>query len=245
VNRRSEQQISNIITRGSDPLALEQVVSLDIRSDLIELFYSSPDQLTHKNTGPITLDLTSEMIEQSTALHSVLNLIHDHIGPFDITAALFFSVQYPHIIHNDDTFELPPNVYKAITIPLELYGGGDDTIQKRYPQLCIFNQSYFHGPVKCFHGETDDQKSFYNRPIYDYSDVYGVGEFDSITEIQYQQYFTHLKRKWLTGLSIAAILPWVPGNMLIFDSTRLHCASDFRRLRYSGKLGLSIFTKIR
>ena len=42
------------------------------------------------------------------------------IGDFDITAGFWFWTDYPHIIHNDDLFELPDKMYKGITIPLKL-----------------------------------------------------------------------------------------------------------------------------
>jgi GTP-binding protein LepA len=37
--------------------------------------------------------------------------------------------------------------------------------------------------------------------------------------------------------------PNAPLQALIFDSVRLHCASDFRKLNIQSKLGISIFTK--
>jgi hypothetical protein len=38
-------------------------------------------------------------------------------------------------------------------------------------------------------------------------------------------------------------LKWKPTDALVFDSVRLHCASDFRKLNIQSKLGISIFTK--
>ena len=49
---------------------------------------------------------------------------------------------------------------------------------------------------------------------------------------------------WLSGLTFWGTLDWRPGNALIFDSTRLHCASDFRQQGIKSKLGISIFTKV-
>jgi hypothetical protein len=54
---------------------------------------------------------------------------------------------------------------------------------------------------------------------------------------------THLKPQWLEGLSLHSTLDWVPGNIMIFDSLRLHCASDFRKLGIRSKTAISIFTK--
>jgi hypothetical protein len=161
-------------------------------------------------------------------------LIENSIGPFDITAAFFFQTAFPHIIHNDDTFELPDTVYKAITIPLSMEGFSGE-----YPKLCFFDQFYFHGPSKFFNGD-DVIPTYYNKQIYDYRDV---SELVDSPFVDNNNYFTHLKPQWLEGLSLHSALDWIPGNALVFDSTRLHCASDFRNLGIKIKLGISIFTK--
>jgi hypothetical protein len=56
-------------------------------------------------------------------------------------------------------------------------------------------------------------------------------------------YLTHLKYKWLEGLTLWGTIKWKPGTAIIFDSVRLHCASDFRKLGIKSKLGISIFTR--
>ena len=73
-----------------------------------------------------------------------------------------------------------------------------------------------------------------NKPL-------GVMPFDESTRCTYLQ---HLKPKWLSGLTLWGTLDWSPGNALIFDSTRLHCASDFRQQGIVSKLGISIFTRL-
>jgi hypothetical protein len=108
-----------------------------------------------------------------------------------------------------------------------------------YPKLCFFDQFYFHGPSKFFNGD-ESIPTYYNKQVYDYQDVSGLvnGVFSDNNN-----YFTHLKPQWLEGLSLHSSLDWIPGHALIFDSVRLHCASDFRNLGIKSKLGISIFTK--
>jgi len=154
-----------------------------------------------------------------------------------MTAGFFFKTDYPHIIHNDDTFELPDTVYKGITIPLKVYG--EDIID--YPSLCFFNQIYFHGPAKFFKGD-EFVPTFYNKQIYDYKDVSNLTE-DVFDEEIFKIYFTHLKKSWLEGLTLHSVIKWLPTTAIIFDSVRLHCASDFRQQNIKEKLGISIFTK--
>jgi hypothetical protein len=126
-------------------------------------------------------------------------------------------------------------VYKGITLPLRIDGNA-------VPDLCFFDQFYFQGPAKFFNGD-ENIPTYYNKQVYNYDNVEGnVGSL-IIDESTRVNYFTHLKSKWLNGLSLWGTLKWKPGNALIFDSTRLHCASDFRRQGIKNKLGISIFTK--
>ena len=167
-------------------------------------------------------------------VEKIIAKLKTHILDFQITAAFFFQTDYPHIIHNDDTFELPDTVYKGITLPLHISGE-----YSTFPSLCFFDQFYFHGPAKFFKGDTNIP-TYYNKQVYDYNAV------DNLSNLPFDDrdsLFTHLKPQWLEGLSLHSALDWIPGSALVFDSTRLHCASDFRKLGIKSKLGISIFTK--
>lgn len=225
---RSQEQIDKIKSQFSDPYSVEHFISQNDVNELIEIYERS--NKTHKVTGPVTVDI--EDCLEHAVFNRILAGIQTEIGSFEITAGLFFKTSYPHIIHNDDTFELPDNVYKAITIPLYADGQG-------IPKLCFFNQHYFHGPAKFFNGSMN-VPTYYNEQIYNYKDVDGI-----VSEpfIDANNYFTHLNPLWLQGLSLHSALDWIPTQAIIFDSVRLHCASDFRRLGIKSKLGLSIFTK--
>lgn len=238
---RSNQEIEIISSSLDSPFSVHKFLSLQEIDHLVSIFETADlkqnfyEGKIKKNTGPVTLDLN--LFSQDAVVKNVLERLKKHIGDFEITASLFFETDYPHIIHNDDTFELPPNVYKAVTLPLKIYGNSIS----EYPYLCFFDQLYFHGPAKFFNGDADIE-TYFNKQIYNYQDVSGLTQetFDTNT---YLKYFTHLKYKWLEGLSLNSCIPWIPGNAIIFDSVRLHCASDFRKLGITKKLGLSIFTK--
>ena len=216
-----------------DPYVVDSFLSDSEVEYLVKLFESEETQTkkVHKNTGPVTLDILE--VINDPVIQNILQKVRTEIGEYEVTAGLFFSTNYPHIIHNDDTFELPDSVYRAITLPLKLYGSGTD-----YPKLCMFDQCYFHGPAKFFKGESHVD-TFFNACVYDYKDVDGTVE----TKITDTILFTHLKPEWLDGLSVQSVLEWKPASAIIFDSVRLHCASDYRSLGYTSKLGLSIFTK--
>lgn len=230
---RTPSQIEHIKSNVINPYTVDDFLTEDEVQYLINLFeYRDLEAVkVYKNTGPITLDILE--VINDPIIQNILAKIKNEIGEFEVTAGLFFYTNYPHVIHNDDTFELPPSVYRAITLPLKLYGEGKD-----YPKLCMFDQFYFHGPAKFFKGETHID-TFFNKCLYDYSDVDGVVD----TPITDTELFTHLKPEWLEGLSINSVLEWKPTSCVIFDSVRLHCASDFRSLGYTNKLGFSIFTK--
>lgn len=236
---RSQIQIDNIKKSFSDPYIVDNFVTPEDIKHLINLYDSDdPYQAkVYKNTGPVTLDIHKYL--NDPVVDGIMKRIELAIGKFEITAGFFFFTDYPHIIHNDDLFELPDNVYKAITIPLRV---DTDTNIEGVSQLCFFDQNYFHGPSKFFKGD-DDIPTYYNKQIYDYKDIDGLLEHNKINDECYLKYFTHLKREWLDGLSLHSVLPWTPGSCMIFDSVRLHCSSDFRKKGIKSKLGLSIFTK--
>lgn len=238
---RTIEQIEKIKFRIDDPKTLnnfltrQEIIHLTMIFDNAENLNSPYKGKIKKNTGPVTLELTQ--FSADSVIKSIFEKIENEIGPYDIVSAFFFKTDYPHIIHNDDSFELPDNVYKAITLPLEIYG---ENI-KGFPSLCFFKQFYFHGPSKFFKGE-EYIPTYYNKQIYDYKEIENLTD-DPFNEELYKKYFTHVKRTWLEGLTFHSSIDWIPGSAIIFDSVRLHCASDFRQLGIKEKLAISIFTK--
>lgn len=244
---RSEQQIDSIKNRIVEPYSIDNFLSDDEISYLVNMFESHKDdridpqqRKVYKNTGPITLDLRPYI--KDPIIERLLNKIKEEIGPYEITAAFFFYTNYPHIIHNDDLFQLPDGIYRAITLPLKFNRTVDSS---ELPCLCLFDQFYFHGPSKFFKGSVEDNiPTYYNQKLYDYSDVDGLLNHNTITEETYKQLFTHLQPQWLEGLSLHSTIPQKIGSAIIFDSVRLHSSSDFRTLGIESKLAISIFTSI-
>lgn len=230
---RSDQDIEKIKSRFTEPYSIYGFLSVVEITHLIDIFNNNSDVKIKKNTGPVTLDIVPFL--DDPVIKTILERLKNYIGNFELNAGLFFKTDYPHIVHNDDTFELQ-DVYKGITIPLELEGS-----YQEFPKLCFFDQCYFQGPAKFFKGDTDIP-TFYNKQLYEYSTVDGVVS-EPFDKKLYSDLFTHVKPKWLEGLSLYRTLEWSPTRALIFDSVRLHCASDFRKLGIKSKLGLSIFTR--
>jgi hypothetical protein len=229
---RTKEDKDRIISNFSNPVNLEGVISQEEISELIAFFHNHKNK-TYKNTGPVTIDLTEDDLKLDV-FKNILEKAKSVIGEFEVSAALFFYVETPHIIHNDDTFELL-NVYKGINIPLE-YNGSIS-----HPFLCFFNQYYLEGPAKFFNGDKD-LISYYNVPVYEYSSVQNLSG-EPFPENIRKLFLSHIKPEWLQGLSFDRAIPWKPGNMILFDSVKLHCASNFKSQGITSKLGLSIFTK--
>lgn len=234
---RSDEDKEIITKNLIDPFSIEGFLSREEIDELISVFNSSPDTIT-KNTKTVSVSVKFYNSSTPTVLKRVIEKLEDHIGPFEVFDSLFFKAVYPHIVHNDDNFNFPL-LHKAVTLPLQLEY---EDITSQCPSLCFFDQYYLNGPAKFFNGHEGEITSFYNTPIYEYSNVLNK-KLDGISNDLQSKYFTHLDPKWLEGLTVHSIIPWVPGNAIVFDCARLHAASDFRKLGIKSKLGLSIFTQ--
>lgn len=237
---RTEKDINRIKSRFSDPYGIYGFITEEEISHLIDLFENNNaskingyEGKVEKITGPITLNI--EPFLEDPVVKKIFTKLKEHIGDFELNAGFFFRTDYPHIIHNDDTFEFK-DVYKGVTIPLSMEG-----TYSQLPSLCFFDQCYYQGPSKFFNDDADIP-TYYNKQIYEYSEVEGITDKPFDIDL-YRELFTHLKYKWLSGLSLHSKLEWKPTSALIFDSVRLHCASDFRKLGIKSKLGISIFTR--
>lgn len=232
---RTPQQIEQIVSSFSPPYSVEDFLTQIEIDHLVAMFEDSRNHI-HKNTGPITLNLHSDSW-QDPVLANVISKLHAILGDFDILAAFFFYVEMPHIIHNDDSFSLPVT-YKGVTLPLKITYTNENV---GLPSLCFFDQYYLNGPSKFYNGETK-MAMYHNIPVFNYDSVIGTTN-EPFPENTRVSHFSHIKAKWLEGLSLDVMLPWKPGNALIFDSIRLHCASNFVSQGIQSKLGISIFTQ--
>lgn len=234
---RSAEDKDYIVNNLIDPFSIEGFLSTDEIKELIEIFNSTSNPVV-KNTNTVSLSVKFYDQNLPQVLKLVLSKIKDALGDCEVFDALFFKAVYPHIVHNDDNYDFPL-LHRAVTLPLEIEY---NDFGSEMPALCFFDQYYLDGPAKFFNGYTEVIESFYNKPVYEYSSV--LNKKDSgVSKEDISKYFTHLDPKWLDGLTIKSVLPWIPGNAIVFDCARLHAASDFRKQGIKSKLGLSIFTQ--
>jgi hypothetical protein len=234
---RTKEENDIIVSNMSDPYVIEEFITQEEIQYLIDLYENTGDKI-YKNTGPVTKDI-SKLLVQDPVMKAIFDRIKEKIGECGIFTSMYFNVQTPHIIHNDDDF-LSPITYKAITLPLRIEYQEENT---GYPKLCFFDQFYLKGPSKFFNGAQVKVEQFYNEPVYSYEDVQNLSTAEIPAEI-YHNYLTHIKPNWLKGLSFKQAETWKPGNAIIFDAVRLHCASDFVAQKIKSKLGISIFTAL-
>lgn len=230
---RTQEQITAIKNTQSDPKQHWDILNYGNIIDLLIHYNDSSKKVEQKSTGPKVLYVK----EGEGVIDNILDKLRQTYGDFEVRSAHYFDVEKPHIIHNDDDFDYP-QCYKAFVIPLLVEGATCDKAK-----FFVFDQSYYGGPAKFVNGEDVTGKPVhYNTFLTDYTDVQdqascGLNDFEL-------QHLTHLKPKWLKGLSVNKYFDWRIGSIISFDSLNLHCSSDFNKVGITRKIGLSIFTKM-
>ena len=65
-----------------------------------------------------------------------------------------------------------------------------------------------------------------------------------ITKEIYSKYLTHCSLALCEKLSLDVIFPWIAGDMLIFDRTKLHCSDNYVVNNLENKKGFVIWSEI-
>ena len=230
---RTAEQIKVLKDTQSNPKQHRNILAVDDINALLE-YYNTSDNIVKKNTGPKVLYVK----EGEGVIDNILDKLRQTYGDFKVRSAHYFDVTKPHIIHNDDDFDYP-QCYKAFVIPLYVEGASCNNAK-----FFVFDQTYYGGPAKFLKDEdVTDRPVYYNTFLTDYQDI----EDKSVSTMEdiHLQYLTHLKPKWLEGLSVNSYFPWHIGSIIQFDSLRLHCSSNFNAAGITRKIGFSIFTNIR
>jgi hypothetical protein len=236
---RTQEEKNKIISNLSEPFSVEKFLDSNEIDTLVNIFKNDKSKV-YKNTGPITVNIPKKDLTELPIFQKLLEKLKPYIGDnFEVYTAFLFYVEVPHVIHNDDSYDFPL-IYKGIAIPLEIEYQHENV---GYPSLCFFDQYYLEGPSKFFNGSLDIP-TFYNKCVYDYSEVRNKSH-EGISRNIKEKYFTHLRDSWLSELTFCSAFEWKPGNAIIFDCARLHSASDFKTQGIKSKLGISIFTKLK
>ena len=231
---RTDQQKQEILSRLEPTQVYENVLDSAWLSRLKTIFKDG--EKTYKNTGPVTMDFFPEKTGYTQWFTELNTLLKPYVGnDYGIFAGNFFQVKKPHILHNDDSVRWVPRLHKTVVIPIEI---------EKPSNFAVFDQCYLDGPVKIRSRHKPAKNVYYNQDLYDNSKLinYTGHAFD---EILYEKYFTHQDLNAFWGLSVEQIVPWRPGNVIVFDTARIHSAVNFNAQGISQKLGLSIFTYLK
>lgn len=235
---RTDAQISKIKETQSASLQLNNFVDTSVIHAIID-YYNDSNKL-EKPTGPITCKIpTSQGVLEANFLNNLLADLHKQFGHFKVWSAQIFKTKYPHVIHNDD-HEGQPNCFKTFLIPLV---ASPTDIDQEKVKTVTYNQHFYHGAKKFFNGENDTKNVYKNQPLYEYSMVEDLTDIEIEESIRKKE-LTHLQANWLKGLSIENMFTWKKNSCIVFDTLRLHSASDFTQVGIEYKMGLSIFTEI-
>jgi len=236
---RTNDEKQEILSRLEPTQVHTNVVPPDLMSDLLEAWHSGPKN--HKNTGPVTYDYYPNKEEHTDWWIKTDKFITEFVGDHWTFATNFFEVKHPHILHNDDSVRWKPKLHKTIVIPMEI---AEPT------NFAIFKQCYLDGPVKLRHGGVPQGKNHNNPQVYYNQDLLTNEDLIGYTgcmfdEVVYNKYLTHLPIERFTGLEIECIVQWKPGDIIVFDTARIHCACNFLKQGITRKLGYSIFTALK
>lgn len=242
--QRPDDQVTQILDRTGDTVILDQFISDQDIDTLLEIYnkgtgkdYKSIGWENDIRTGPTTL-IAREFKDDPNFIE-IFDRIQNKLGiKLKIWGGNFFETIKPYIIHNDIDFrhEIMPG--KCLVIPLvKNYKVNNYKASNEDAKFYIFDQMFFHGAVKCFKNNKDIV-SPYNVPLYDYSNIHGIHSDNRIPDVD----AGHMKQEWLEGFSIESACNWVPGDVIVFDCVRLHCASNFLDHGIESKIGLSLFT---
>lgn len=234
----NERQQS-ILNKTSPTLIIKNFISEPEQIHLLNIHKDRPDsEKVFKNTGPIASKLPHKDDGHFQNIMSrVEDVLHAKVKPF---GGNYFTVRHPHILHNDVPHDHNIIPGKCIVLPLEKVYTKYQFPMLDDAQFYIFDQMYFDRPVKCFKNKESARKyEKGNEPIFSYEDVYNLHEDNRLPDTK----TGHMKDEWLEGFSVESACNWVPGDAIIFDCARLHCASNFMDNGIEEKTGLSIFTE--
>jgi hypothetical protein len=67
----------------------------------------------------------------------------------------------------------------------------------------------------------------------------------TVSDADYEKYFTHFNKKWLEGFELEAVHNWERGKLIVFDRCQAHSGVNFRKNNVTLKCGLSMMTTVK
>lgn len=67
----------------------------------------------------------------------------------------------------------------------------------------------------------------------------------TVSDQDYQRYFTHFNQRWLDGFELEAVHNWERGKLIVFDRCQAHSGINFVKNGVTIKCGLSMMTTVK
>lgn len=154
---------------------------------------------------------------------------------FYIPRIHLFRVEIPFGIHADGS-HLDELAYKQLVIPLEINPMPLETY------LILMNQRIYYAG-ECPPNLIKKPITFHNKQIYDrVNKVSGYTNQHEIDDSLIKKYWgdDYYLKDWLKGFTIQLAYKWHIGDILAFDSSTVHAASNFIQDGVQHKVGISV-----
>jgi hypothetical protein len=232
------KEINKIKELEGPPKVVKNLFSKNEINKFLDLYEQLPITVHNKKQNVIKKRWLKDINQELESLFS--SRLKNEIGEFKMdnlkdeknedVLGLYQESYNPIGLHVDAGFNTEEIIYKQTLIPLTSKGG------------TVIFKNKFYGHSTNFTVDEEElkkKKLKYGQNIRS-SEHLKLYENKPFNRSDYDKYLKHEKMENLLGLEIDIVYEWELGSMLIFDRTRLHCASS---LIDGKKIGLTTFTK--
>ena len=171
------------------------------------------------------IDLQKKYIEKLSSFLKDFKMDNPETKDSKKSLGLFQESFLPVSLHVDAGFDFEKIIYKQTLLPLSKDG-----------ETVIF-KNRFYGCATTFSINTDELSAKgYNKRSSEHIKLYNGKDFDK--EI-HKKYLSHEEIENLKGLEVELVYKWRLGDLLVFDSSNLHCSTSNLKTK---KLGLTTLT---
>ena len=222
----------------SSPKVIKNLFSKNELDKFLDLYKNLPTTVHNKKQNVIKKRWLKDYSEELESLF--YKKVQNEIGEFRMDnlkdennediLGLFQESYNPIGLHVDAGFNINEVIFKQTLVPLTPKGSTVIFKNKFYGNSTNFTTDKNELEVK-------NLKYGQNLRSSEHLKMYKTKPFD---QENYEKFLKHEDIENLSGLEIDLVYEWELGSMLIFDRTRLHCASSFIDGK---KIGLTTFTK--
>ena len=172
--------------------------------------------LTFREQAPGIAGPQGLVLADAIALADELRPLLDETAgvPVTVAEARFFSTPHPFRIHAETGRDEEVDPCKTFLIPLS-----------EKTATVTFGQYWWDLRASFVKGSPELGTPGYDT-VTDYTELIGLSDEPFPDDFR-EQHLGHLAPEMLQGLSPEFFIPWRIGDVIVFDSARLHCSADF------------------